>query len=176
MACYKVGRLILLLCGKYSTSSTVSVHMRPLYSICTSIVPTYCLLSTGSRHICVHGTCIPSYVHCISASIVLVLPSIVLFLYNCTSAPHVSVAFFLKGCVIFMVGRRRKLSVCSFLFCFSSVTFLLLLFFLTGSFQNNVSDDKPVESSSHSPAPKNNEKLSSDGKKEDKPLTAGTEE
>ena len=74
VACYKVGRLILLLlCGKYSTSSTVSVHMRPLYSICTSILPTCCFLSTGSRHICVHGTCIPSYVHCIGASIVLVL-------------------------------------------------------------------------------------------------------
>ena len=77
VACYKVGRLVL--CGKYFTSSTVLVHMRPLYSICTSILPTFCLLSTGSRHMCpwyLHIVLCPLYqcVHCSCiASIVLFL-------------------------------------------------------------------------------------------------------
>ena len=127
--------------------------------IYASMVPAYHLMSTVSVR--------PLFLYCVHC-----LVSVQLYV-SCTCG--CGLLSDLKGCVIFMVGRR-KLFFCSCLFCFSSVTFLLLLLFLTGSFQNNVSEDKPVESSSHSPAPKNNEKLSSDGKKEDKPLTAGTEE
>ena len=113
VACYKVGRLVL--CGKYFTSSTVSVHMCPLYSICTSILPTFCLLSTGSRHICVHGTCIPSYVHCISASIALVLRPL-----SCFCKLYVGSTC---GCgllsegVCHLYGRKKKKVVCLFFSC-----------------------------------------------------------
>ena len=81
----------------------ISSYMRPWY-LHTVLCPLYQ---------CIHCSCIAS---------------IVLFLYNYSSAPHVGVAFFLKGCVIFTVGRRRKLFVCSLL------VLLFVSYFLASTF------------------------------------------
>ena len=92
VACYKVARLVL--CGKYFTSSTVSVHcvhftqyVHPFYLlfvfcpldlvIYASMVPAYHLMSTVSVH--------PLFLYCVHC----------LVSVNYMSAPHVGVAFFL---------------------------------------------------------------------------------